>query len=123
MTARLRLDGTRHVALAAFSPPETDIVAVARFLRTSDESAVAEVAITVADLLQQRGLGGAMAAALAHVASNAGMTTSVAPHDGEQPRDPAAARAHARSRLRRNHLVSFSLTMWVPSIDQPRRSR
>ena len=51
------VDGHDHEALVAFDPVTRDGVAVARFVRLEDEPHVAEVAVTVTDDWQQRGLG------------------------------------------------------------------
>ena len=53
------VDGRDHVALVAEYPaePARHLIAVARFVRLSDDPDAAEVAITVADDWQRRGLG------------------------------------------------------------------
>jgi RimJ/RimL family protein N-acetyltransferase len=68
------VDGSDHIALVAVlaADPET-IVAVARCVRTERGGAAAEFAIVVGDALQGRGLGTALAAALAERARAAGI--------------------------------------------------
>jgi GNAT superfamily N-acetyltransferase len=63
-----QVDGHNHVALVALCPT-ADLrlergVGVARFVRLADEPDVAEVAITVADDAQHKGIGSALLAAL-----------------------------------------------------------
>src|SRR5437660_7106872 len=51
------VDGHRHEALGAIDPGSGEGIAVARFVRDQRDSSRAEVAITVADDWQRRGLG------------------------------------------------------------------
>ena len=70
------LDGLNHLALAAFrlrNGREVDLVGVARFLRLAPSSDVAEVAVTVRDEFQGRGLGKALLARLVESASERGI--------------------------------------------------
>ena len=66
------VDGRDHVALVAESPvePTRRLIAVARFVRLTDDPNAAEVAITVADDFQGRGLGSMLGEHLAHSARN-----------------------------------------------------
>jgi RimJ/RimL family protein N-acetyltransferase len=68
------VDGRDHVALVAEGPcpadPTRRLIAVARFVRLEDDSQAAEVAVTVADDWQGRGLGSLLAKHLAHSARN-----------------------------------------------------
>jgi RimJ/RimL family protein N-acetyltransferase len=69
------VDGRDHVALVAEYPaePVRRLIAVARFVRLSDDPEAAEVAITVADNWQRRGLGSLLAARLAEEARRLGI--------------------------------------------------
>ena len=62
------VDGRDHLALVVESPrdPVRRLIAVGRFVRLHDDPAAAEVAITVADDWQGRGLGSLLGAHLAH---------------------------------------------------------
>jgi acetyltransferase len=61
------VDGRDHVALVAEYPgePARRLIAVGRFVRLHDDPEAAEVAITVADDWQRRGLGSSLGAKLA----------------------------------------------------------
>jgi protein lysine acetyltransferase len=69
------VDGRDHVALVAEYPaePVRRLIAVARFVRHADDPEAAEVAITVADNWQQRGLGSLLSAQLAEQARRLGI--------------------------------------------------
>jgi acetyltransferase len=68
------VDGTQHIALVAVLDEEPDrIAAVARCVRTEPGGATAEFAIVVGDELHGRGLGTALATALAERACAAGI--------------------------------------------------
>jgi GNAT superfamily N-acetyltransferase len=75
------VDGRDHVALVAEYPaePVRRLIAVARFVRLSDDPEAAEVAITVADDWQRRGLGSLLAARLAEEARRLGIRRFTAP--------------------------------------------
>jgi protein lysine acetyltransferase len=66
------VDGRDHVALVAEYPadPTRRLIAVARFVRLETDSDAAEVAVTVADEWQGRGLGSLLGRHLAHAARN-----------------------------------------------------
>jgi RimJ/RimL family protein N-acetyltransferase len=66
------VDGLDHVALVAEHPaaPERRVIAVGRFVRLHDDRDAAEVAVTVADEWQGRGLGSLLGRHLAHSARN-----------------------------------------------------
>jgi acetyltransferase len=68
------VDGRDHVALVAV-PPDTpgEMIGVARFVRDRDDPRSAEAAITVADCWQRRGVGSALAEALAGEARERGI--------------------------------------------------
>ena len=52
-----QIDHHNHEALVAIVPATGDIVGVARFIRSATDPASAEIALTVADWWQGRGLG------------------------------------------------------------------
>jgi len=51
------VDGETHFALAAFIPRSQRLIAVGRFVRSSDTAAEAELALVVGDPVQGKGLG------------------------------------------------------------------
>ena len=69
------VDGRDHVALVVESPvaPERRLIAAARFVRLQDDPQAAEVAFTVADEWQGRGLGSLLGEHVAHAARNRGI--------------------------------------------------
>jgi GNAT superfamily N-acetyltransferase len=69
----LAVDGHRHVAMVATVGGEC--VGIARYLALSDEPGVAEVAVTVTDRYQRRGIGRLLVEALRAPAVRAGITT------------------------------------------------
>lgn len=70
------VDHHDHEALVALSGE--DLVAVARYVRSGEEPDAAEVAVTVADDWQGRGLGSALLGVLVDRARQAGITTITA---------------------------------------------
>jgi GNAT superfamily N-acetyltransferase len=70
------VDGRDHVALVAEYPchPTRRLIAVARFVKLADRPDAAEVAVTVADEWQGRGLGSLLGKHLSHLARNRGIT-------------------------------------------------
>ena len=69
------VDGRDHVALVAEHPsgPVRRLIAVARFVRLAEDPHAAEVAITVADDWQARGLGSMLSEQLASEARRLGI--------------------------------------------------
>jgi GNAT superfamily N-acetyltransferase len=68
------VDGRNHIALVAVLDSRPDVlVAVARCVRLPDQEATAEFAIVVGDPWQGKGLGRALATALADAAAAAGI--------------------------------------------------
>ena len=69
------IDGLDHVALVAEDPtaPERHLIAVGRFVRLQDDPEAADVAFTVADEWQGRGLGSLLGKHLVHSALNRDM--------------------------------------------------
>ena len=74
------VDGRDHVALVAEYPcyPERRLIAVARFVRNTGDPDTAEIAVTVGDDWQGRGLGSLLGTHLAHLARNRGIWTFTA---------------------------------------------
>jgi len=75
------VDGRDHVALVAENPcadPSRRLIAVARFVRNNAEPDTAEIAVTVGDSWQGRGLGSVLGTHLAHLARNRGIWTFTA---------------------------------------------
>src|SRR5947209_2929429 len=68
------VDGHRHEALCAIDPATGHGVAIGRFVRTPERPGTAEVAITVADAWQRRGLGKLLLERLADRAREEGIT-------------------------------------------------
>ena len=110
------VDGRDHVALVAEYPaePVRRLIAVARFVRLVDDPEAAEVAITVADDWQRRGLGSLLSEQLAAEARRLGIrrfTATMAadnvpgpPADGAADGPPRAApRRKRRGRARAGH--------------------
>lgn len=71
------VDGHDHVAWVALNPDEPDEpgMGVARYVRLRADPAVAEVAVTVADRYQGRGLGTILLAVTARSAAESGIRT------------------------------------------------
>ena len=73
------VDFRDHVAYVAVRPEEPGVlVGVARWIRLRDDPEVAEIAFVVSDALQRRGLGTALADALAEAARERGVKRFVA---------------------------------------------
>jgi RimJ/RimL family protein N-acetyltransferase len=70
------VDGRNHVALVAEYPcyPSRRLIAVGRFVIDHDDPEAAEIAVTVADEWQGRGLGSVLGKHLAHLARNRDVT-------------------------------------------------
>jgi RimJ/RimL family protein N-acetyltransferase len=68
------VDGHDHVALVIEDPLEAgELIGVGRWIRLADEPSTAEIAITVADCWQGRGIGSLLARALADEARAQGI--------------------------------------------------
>lgn len=72
------VDGRNHVALVAFTDDESRAVGVARFVRQSLDRSTAEIAVTIADAWQRRGLGTLLLAMLVDAARSRGIDAFVA---------------------------------------------
>jgi RimJ/RimL family protein N-acetyltransferase len=68
----LDVDHHDNEALTAIDPTTGQVVAVVRYVQVPEEPGVAEIAVTVADDWQSRGLGGAMLAELTERARDEG---------------------------------------------------
>jgi GNAT superfamily N-acetyltransferase len=79
------VDGHRHEALGAIDPETRQGVAVARFVRDDADPTRAEVAVTVADAWQRRGLGTVMLERLADRAREEGVERFTALMAGDNP--------------------------------------
>jgi len=74
-----QIDGTDHFALiATLADDPEQLVGVARFVRSKDDPAEAEMAIVVSDELQGQGLGKRMGLLVADAARERGITRFVA---------------------------------------------
>jgi RimJ/RimL family protein N-acetyltransferase len=73
LTYLTTLDHTRHEALVAIDPRTDDGVGVARYVVTDEAPATAEIAVTVNDAWQGRGVGRALLGELARVAREHGI--------------------------------------------------
>jgi GNAT superfamily N-acetyltransferase len=71
----VEVDGRRHVAVVA--EVDGDCAGIGRFVALPDPPGAAEVAVTVADRFQGRGIGGLLLDALARAAGRAGVTALV----------------------------------------------
>ncbi len=67
------VDHSDHEAIIAIDPLSGDLLGVARYIRSNHEADVAEVAVTVADDWQQRGLGRALLDRLTYRARRQGV--------------------------------------------------
>jgi RimJ/RimL family protein N-acetyltransferase len=68
------VDGHDHVAIVVEDPEEPgELIATGRWVRLADDPEAAEIAITVADCWQRRGLGSLLASVLADEAHHHGI--------------------------------------------------
>src|SRR3954454_17013593 len=67
------VDGRAHVAVVAEAGPDSRPVGVARFVRDQDDPGTADVAVTVVDDWQRRGVGTLLSTALARRAQEVGV--------------------------------------------------
>ena len=67
------VDHRDHEAIVAIDPASGELVGVARYIRSDEEGDLAEVAVTVADEWQGRGLGRALLGRLTYLARRAGI--------------------------------------------------
>jgi acetyltransferase len=100
------VDGRDHVALVAENPcadPSRRLIAVARFVRNDAEPETAEIAVTVGDSWQGRGLGSVLGMHLAHLARNRGIWTFTATMASENT-SAHKLMAKLTSQLRQQHV-------------------
>src|SRR4051812_18134139 len=112
LDALLDLDHHDREALLAIDPVTGDGVAVARYVGLRDEPGAAEVAVTVADAWQGRGLGSALTALLAERARDVGVArlravTLDANHRAKQ----MLRRRGFAARGRQGALIDYELTL------------
>ena len=106
------VDHHRHEALVAIDTATGEGVAVVRYVRLNGESRAAEVAATVIDEWQGRGLGGAMLARLAQRAREEGHCALRASTLAENRRSIAMLRsAGFKSRSRDGVLREYELAL------------
>ncbi len=82
------VDGHQHEALGAIDPATGQGIAVARFVRDVEDPSRAEVAVTVADGWQRRGLGTVLLDRLADRAREEGVERFTALVAGDNPATP-----------------------------------
>jgi nucleotide-binding universal stress UspA family protein/GNAT superfamily N-acetyltransferase len=80
------VDHKDHEAIIAIDPSSGEALGVARYVRLKDDAEVAEVAVTVADDWQRRGLGRALLDRLAYCARREGVRRFSALVQGDNPR-------------------------------------
>jgi nucleotide-binding universal stress UspA family protein/GNAT superfamily N-acetyltransferase len=80
------VDHTDHEAIIAIDRSSGEALGVARYIRAKDDAEVAEVAVTVADDWQHRGLGRALLDHLAYRARREGVRRFSALVQGDNPR-------------------------------------
>jgi nucleotide-binding universal stress UspA family protein/GNAT superfamily N-acetyltransferase len=80
------VDHEDHEAIIAIDPSSGEALGVARYIRFEDDAEVAEVAVTVADDWQRRGLGRALLGRLAYRARREGVRRFSALVQGDNPR-------------------------------------
>ena len=97
------VDGRDHVALVIDDPDTPgELIAVGRWIRLADEPATAEIAITVADCWQRRGIGSLLAEVLGDAARAQGIRRFTATVSAEN--EPALRLlATAKDRLELRH--------------------
>jgi protein lysine acetyltransferase len=100
----VHIDGYDHLALVATPPDHPNwILAVARYVRLPEDPGLAEVAVVVADDLQNDGLGTAILARLALAAAARGITRLKATMLAENEPARRMVRAVAGGRMRAHH--------------------
>jgi RimJ/RimL family protein N-acetyltransferase len=98
------VDGHDHVAIVVEDPEQPgDLIAVGRWVRLVDDPASAEIAITVADCWQRRGLGSLLASVLGDEAYHHGIRRFTATVSAENvPALRLLEKAAERIQLRHN---------------------
>jgi RimJ/RimL family protein N-acetyltransferase len=117
----LDVDHHDNEALTAIDPSTGQVVAVGRYVQVPEEPGVAEIAVTVADDWQSRGLGGAMLMELTERARDEGHTMLHASVLGINRRSIAMLLRAGFARLEgAGVLREYQLPLEVP---QPTKSR
>jgi nucleotide-binding universal stress UspA family protein/RimJ/RimL family protein N-acetyltransferase len=80
------VDHKDHEAIIAIDPSRGEMLGVARYIRAQDDPQIAEVAVTVADDWQRRGLGRALLHRLTYRARREGVRRFSALVQGDNPR-------------------------------------
>jgi acetyltransferase len=101
------VDGHDHVAIVVEDPDRPgELIAVGRWVRLADEPESAEIAITVADCWQRRGLGSLLASVLGDEAHHHGIRRFTASVSAENvPALRLLDKAAERLELRHNGVV------------------
>jgi RimJ/RimL family protein N-acetyltransferase len=108
----LDIDHHGHEALLAVDPATGEGIAVARYVLVSGESGVAEIAVTVTDAWQGRGVGGALTALLIGRARAEGLVRLRAVTLAENNRAQLMLRRGGfRARGRSGGLVDYELAL------------
>ena len=112
------VDGYDHYAIVAFEAGDEDrIHAVARYVRLADDPRAAEVAITVCDDLQGRGLGSLLARRITDAARERGIDRIVATVSSENR--PALALMRKIDERLKSQPVGSSVTELVARLPMP----
>ena len=101
------VDGHDHVAIVVEDPDQPgELIAVGRWVRLADDPTSAEIAITVADCWQRRGLGSLLASVLGDEAHQHGIRRFTASVSAENvPALRLLDKAAERLELRHNGIV------------------
>ena len=116
-------DGVTHYAIVAVRSgnglPRTEIVGVARFSRSDPDAQVAEIAVTVVDEWQRRGVGRRLLKRIVMAAAERGIkrVDGVALPENDQVRKLLAPHASSIGRHQDDGLVHFSCE--VPAVEEP----
>jgi GNAT superfamily N-acetyltransferase len=108
------VDGTNHFALVAVSPASEGSSSrgfgVARFIRSAEDPATAELAVTVTDDAQGRGLGRRLLEVLTYAARRRGIVTyEMSVHWGNARVHSFLERLGAMRRRRDGEIVEYTL--------------
>ena len=90
------VDHHDHEAIVAVDPISGEGLAVARYIRSNEDAEVAEVAVTVADDWQGRGLGRALLDRLSYRARREGVRRFTAPVQSDIGRHSSCSKVLAR---------------------------
>ena len=109
------VDGDRHVAILAIH--DTRAIGAARYIRTGDVPADAEIAVTVTDAFQRRGLGRILVESLTTLGATRGVkhfTFEILPanHAARTLADRLGARDHALTTEMPAHAAPEPVATW-----------